>query len=115
MVLNKMNKWVDEYTKTLRSKPGKVYKTGAFDKNRERFLKFQKWNKKFVLALTMCEQYYNGLLTKGLKLENSPGNRLEESDLESHEWDNAVIYNSYLLLLQTRQKYSALGKKRVTL
>ena len=52
----------------------------------------------------MCEQYYNGLLTKGLELENSPGHRLEESDLESHEWDKAVIYNSYLLLHTNQTK-----------
>ena len=49
-----------------RANQGKFIKAGAFDQNRERFLEFQKWNKKFVLALTKCEQYYNGLLTKGL-------------------------------------------------
>lgn len=65
----------------------------------------------------MCEQYYNGLLTKGLNSENSPGNSLEESDLESHEWDKAAIYNSYLLLHINQPRCSALGKKkkRVTL
>ena len=108
-------KWANEGMNTgrlYRANQGRFIKAGAFDQNRERFLEFQKWNKKGVLALTMCEQYYNGLLTKGLNSENSPGNSLEESDLESHEWDKAAIYNSYLLLHINQPRCSALEKKK---
>lgn len=44
MVLNKMNKWVNEDTKCLQSESGKFMEAAAFDQNLERVLEFQKWN-----------------------------------------------------------------------
>ena len=64
-----------------------------------------------ALELASQEQYYDGSFTKRLKLENGPGNRLEEPDLEKHEWNKEVIHNGYLLLHTIYPKCSVLEKK----
>ena len=87
MVLNKTNKWVKEYTKTLQSKPGKVYKGRSIWPEPRKILRISKVKQKICFSTHQVWAILQWIVDQRIKSENSPGNRLEESDLESYEWD----------------------------